>query len=128
MKLVVAKFWMVLCSLFIGLLLLELIARPIYGMVKPYGFESEDPQEDIRYGVFDSRGFWTWKPNFRGSFDNGVDFRANRVTTNSDGSRSVPCLNGRRVGSSRVFLIGDSQTFGWGLSDSETWANQLQCE
>ena len=128
MKLVVAKFWMVICSLFIGLLLLELIARPIYGMVKPYGVESEDPQEDIRYGVFDSRGFWTWKPNFRGSFDNGVDFWANRVTTNFDGSRSVPCLSGRRVGSSRVFLIGDSQTFGWGLSDSGTWANQLQCE
>ena len=74
MKLVVAKFWMVLCSLFIGLLLLELIVRPIYGIVKPYAVESEDPQEDIRYGVLDSRGFWTWKPNFRGLFDNGVDF------------------------------------------------------
>ena len=128
MKLVAAKFWMVFCSLFIGLLLLELIVRPIYGIVKPYGFESEDPQEDIRYGVFDSRGFWTWKPNFRGSFDNGIDFWANRVTTNFDGGRNVPCRNGRGVHSSRVFLIGDSQTFGWGLSDSGTWANQLQCE
>ena len=128
MKLVLTEFWTVLCSLLIGLLLLELIVRPIYGIVKPYGLESEDPYEDTRYGVFDSRGFWTWKPNFRGSFDNGVDFRANRVTTNFDGGRNVPCRNGHGIHSSRIFLIGDSQTFGWGLSDSETWANQLQCE
>ena len=26
-----------------------------------------------------------------------------------------------------IFLLGDSQTFGWGLSNDETWANQLQC-
>ncbi len=119
---------MVLASVFVGLLLLEVILRPIYGVAKPYGFQTEDNSEEIRYGVYDTRGFWTWRPNFRGSFDNGIDFSRNRITTNSDGSRTVPCHKVHTRSLPRIFLLGDSQTFGWGLSDHDTWANQLQCE
>jgi len=115
-------------SIAIGLILLELLVRPIYGIASPYDVIPENSSEDIRYGVYDTRGFWTWKPKFQGWFDNGVDFEGNRVTTNPDGSRVVPCHKKRAGHLPRIFLLGDSQTFGWGLSNDQTWANQLQCE
>ncbi|MBM09453.1 MAG: hypothetical protein CMF69_07740 [Magnetovibrio sp.] len=127
MKSVLVKIGLVFGSLLIGCFILEIIVRSFFGVLKPYGYDSEHPQEDVRYAVYDTRRFWTWKPNFRGWFDNGIDFSSNRIRTNPDGSRFVPCLNGGEARPTRIILIGDSQTFGWGLSDKGTWANQLQC-
>jgi hypothetical protein len=104
------------------------VARHLYGVANPYVVKMAEPSEDIRYGVYDVRNFWTWRPIFRGWFDNGIDFFENKITTNAIGGRTVPCLNNNSSTQARVFLLGDSQTFGWGLSDSQTWANQLQCE
>ena len=119
--------FIVLLSLIFGLILLELIIRPISGMAKPYDVEPTDPREDIRYGVLDVRGFWTWKPLYNGQFDNGIDFSGKHISTYANGTRAIPCLIDPATRGSRIFLLGDSQTFGWGLSDAEAWANQLQC-
>ena len=122
-----ANCFVVLLSLIVGLILLELIIRPISGIAKPYDVEPTDSREDIRYGVLDVRGFWTWKPLYNGWFDNGIDFSGKHISTYANGTRAIPCLIDPATRGSRIFLLGDSQTFGWGLSDAEAWANQLQC-
>ena len=86
-----------------------------------------DANTDIRPSVWDTRGFWTWKPGFKGIFDNNVDFRSKSLVINKDGSRRIPCAEAIKASSYQIYLLGDSQTFGWGLSDEETWANRLQC-
>lgn len=69
-------------------------------------------------------GMWQITPGFAGMMDNRVDFRDKRITGDEHGRRVVPAAPARAV--SHVFAIGDSQTFGHGLADEETWPNQLQ--
>ena len=59
--------------------------------------------------------------------DNRIDFRGKSLTVDDAGTRSVMCRQ-KNAGVPRVFLVGDSQTFGQGLSDRETWASILQCQ
>lgn len=77
--------------------------------------------------VLDERGFWVPEPGFEGEMDNRVDFTAKRLRINADGTRHVPCAPPPGTAATRVFLLGDSQTFGFGLSDDESWPNRLQC-
>jgi hypothetical protein len=77
--------------------------------------------------VQDTRGFWVIEPEYSGLFDNRVDFQAKKLTTTKYGTRTVPCAPVEPTTGNRVFLVGDSQTFGFGLADEETWANLLQC-
>jgi len=119
---------LVLVSMLIGFSALEMGVRIYADVAKPYAIEPEGSDTEIRPSVYDSRGFWTWSPGYRGRFDNRVDFTDKRVTTTRYGGRGIPCAAGVRTPDSHIYLIGDSQTFGWGLSDDETWANQLQCQ
>ena len=64
-----------------------------------------------------------WRP-LQGVMDNGIDFRGKSLTVDDAGTRSVMCRQ-KKAGVPRVFLVGDSQTFGQGLSDGETW--QVYC-
>ncbi|MAH85035.1 MAG: hypothetical protein CBB68_12375 [Rhodospirillaceae bacterium TMED8] len=112
---------LLLFSVFIGCIIIEVAARLIYDMPKPYALNP-------RAFVFDSRGFWSGYPGFEGVFDNRIDFSGSRVRITDMGDRWVPCRKDTEKSARRVFLIGDSQTFGWGLSDADTWANKLQCE
>ena len=114
-------------SILAGCFLIEVVARTISQVESPYAFRPLDSKTDIRPSVWDTRGFWTWKPGFNGIFDNNVDFRSKSLVINKDGSRRTPCAETINASSHQVYLLGDSQTFGWGLSDEETWANHLQC-
>jgi len=70
-------------------------------------------------------GVWTLSPGFQGVMDNRVDFRAKTVSVDDRGVRRAPAARGeppRR----RLFVLGDSQTFGHGLNDDETWPARLQ--
>ncbi|NQW02110.1 MAG: SGNH/GDSL hydrolase family protein [Rhodospirillales bacterium] len=107
-------------SVLISLVILELIARSFYDVPSPY---------PTKPGiiVYDQRGFWSMEPGLESSIDNIVDFRNKQLTIHENGSRKLPCLNQTGTHAQDIYLIGDSQTFGWGLSDDETWANQTQC-
>ncbi len=78
--------------------------------------------------VWDARGYWVLEPGAKTEFDNRADFRDKLVTIDGSGMRDVPCRS-RAAGprSRNLFLVGDSETFGWGLSDDESWPNRLQC-
>jgi len=109
-------------ALAVGAILVEVLARAFFGLPAPYALPAEST-------VFDARGFWTGVPGFTARFDNRVDFRDAAVGIDDIGARRVPCAAdaGTAMAPVRVFLVGDSQTFGWGLSDADTWANGLQC-
>jgi hypothetical protein len=105
-------------SIATGFVLLEAAARFAVVLPGPYALPVEMVVKDVR-------GFWTLNPGFVGKMDNRVDFSDKRISVSGDGSRMIPCRN--RSDGPRVVLIGDSQTFGHGLSDEESWANRLQC-
>ena len=70
-------------------------------------------------------GVWTLTPNFRGVMDNRVDFRGKIVSTDARGVRHAPSAASEPP-QRRLFVLGDSQTFGHGLNDDETWPARLQ--
>lgn len=103
------------------LIFVELIARIWLSTPLPYPI-----QPGIL--VLDQRGFWLLEPNYRGQMDNRIDFRNKALTIGPAGDRTIPCKQPSAFSRQNIVLVGDSQTFGFGLSDEETWANQLQCQ
>lgn len=69
---------------------------------------------------------WVLAAGFRGVMDNGVDFRGKVVTVDAAGARITPASVGIAAPGRKVLVFGDSETFGQGLSDDETWPNRLQ--
>ena len=76
--------------------------------------------------VLDKRGVWILRPNLSGFMDNRVDFRDKPFSIDERGMRRVPAAGSVKNPETRVFVVGDSQTFGFGLSDGETWPARLQ--
>jgi len=76
--------------------------------------------------VLDNRGVWILRPNFAGMMNNRVDFQNIPFSIDKRGMRRIPAASSVKNPKSRVFVIGDSQTFGIGLSDGETWPARLQ--
>ncbi len=107
-------------SILISFGALEALSRSFVDLPSPYA------QEDGRL-VFDARGFWLNLANQDQKFDNKIDFVDARVRTDAIGLRHVSCQEDIAPTAPRVFVIGDSQTFGFGLSDKDTWISQLQC-
>lgn len=69
---------------------------------------------------------WTLTPGFEGVMDNRRDFSNRPVHADARGLRITPAAAGIERPERRIHLLGDSQTFGHGLADGETWANRLQ--
>ena len=69
-------------------------------------------------------GVWRITPDFHGVMDNRVDYRNAEVTSDSRGRRTVPAAPA--TAPRRLVVLGDSQTFGHGLGDSDSWPNRLQ--
>jgi lysophospholipase L1-like esterase len=116
-----SKIALVVGSLFFTTLIMELGLRFFVTLPSPYQIA------DARL-VQDKRGFWLNKPNAEQYYSNGVDFHNAVARNDENGLRFVPCRGGSKTAlRQRVFIIGDSQTYGWGLSDDQSWPNQLQC-
>ena len=109
-----------LAAVLTGFLILELIARTIVVLPLPY-------PADKSLLVFDQRGYWINDPGTAGVFDNRVDFRDRTFTIDAGGGRGTPCRIDKTAASRRLIVVGDSETFGWGLDDAESWPNRLQC-
>lgn len=69
-------------------------------------------------------GLWQMTPNYRGMQDNRVDFRDAVATADADGRRIVPAAPAEAP--RKLVVLGDSQSFGHGLSDQDSWPNRLQ--
>lgn len=92
-----------------------------------FWFISPPPKPPFPKGMFElSAEGWRLTPSFSGLTGNRVDFHDKRVTADDQGRRIVPAVPA--TASQRLWLLGDSQTFGHGLADEETWANRLQEE
>jgi|GEM_PF-1858920 len=76
--------------------------------------------------VSNSLGALSLAPNFIETMDNRAEFRDKQVRSNAEGRRVVPASSKLLHGGIRLHLLGDSQTFGHGLSDDESWPNNLQ--
>jgi len=115
------KFGLVVGSLVFGFFLLEVGLRVFVALPSPFMLA------DTRL-IQDERGFWLNLPNKRQVFSNRVGFNNAVVSTGKSDLRRVPCRTETAdEDARRIYIIGDSQTFGWGLSDDESWPNQLQC-
>ncbi len=73
---------------------------------------------------FYREGYLRITPNFKGIMDNRVDFTGAVVTADSEGRRIVPAAPANAA--QRLLILGDSQAFGHGLSDEQSWPNRLQ--
>ena len=114
------KIFLTLSSIIVILFVLEIIVRNIIPTASPYYLK------DGRL-IWDNRGFWINQPNQSQHYTNIVDFNNKSMRTDNSGLRYVPCRKNQNPNSPKIYIFGDSQTFGFGVSDQETWANQLQC-
>ncbi|CUW40164.1 conserved exported protein of unknown function(containing Esterase, SGNH hydrolase-type domain,97-374) [Magnetospirillum sp. XM-1] len=89
---------------------------------------SPPPKPGLPKGMFDvgPDGYWRMTPDFRGTMDNRVDFTNAVATADSEGKRIVPAAP--KTAERRLLVMGDSQAFGHGLSDEDSWPNRLQEE
>ena len=108
---------LVAASLGVGLAVIEATAWIIHPPPRSYSI----PRDMLSQ----ASGVWTLTPDFRGVMDNRVDFRSKTVNADSRGVRRGPTAVGTPV-YRRLFVLGDSQTFGHGLNDDETWPARLQ--
>ena len=109
---------LVVGSLFFTTLIMELGLRLFVTLPSPYQIA------DARL-VQDKRGFWLDKSNAEQYYSNGVDFHNAVVRNDENGLRFIKCRGGFKTALRQ--RVGDSQTYGWGLSDDQSWPNQLQC-
>ncbi len=107
--------FLVLLSCAVGLGLAEAVAWQFQPPPRP-----AIPQNMLEV----SGGVWRMTPNFSGVMDNRVDFRDAAVSSDTQGNRIVPAAPAEAP--RRLLVIGDSQTFGHGLSNEESWPNWLQ--
>lgn len=109
-----------LAAVLTGFAILELIARTLVVLPSPYPI-------DKSLLTRDQRGYWINEPGLAGVFDNRIDFRGRNFTIDASGGRVTPCRIDKAAATRRLIVIGDSETFGWGLDDAESWPNRLQC-
>jgi len=77
---------------------------------------------NVELYVPDAKLYWKLKPN-QDCFTK-IDHKP--VHVNSRGTRGPEFEPEKPPGLTRILSLGDSRTFGWGLSDSETYSSQLQ--
>jgi len=70
----------------------------------------------------DRKLYWRLKPNQ----DCYTKLDRRPVHINSHGTRGPEFQTDRRVDTIRILSLGDSRTFGWGLSDEETYSHRLE--
>lgn len=68
--------------------------------------------------------YWRLKPNQ--DCYTKVDHKP--VHINSQGTRGPEFILPKQAGAIRILSLGDSRTFGWGLSDEQTYSRQVEAE
>jgi lysophospholipase L1-like esterase len=96
-------------ALFFSLVVAEVVVRVV---------DPVRPLDRVEF-VVDRETYWKVKPN---QFDLGPP----PFTVNAQGFRGTRDVGEKQPGRSRVFLLGDSYTWGWGVGDDETYAAELE--
>jgi len=112
-------FWGALAAFVIGLFMLLGIAEIGVRFLYPHwsDFYSE---RFVQMETLDGhRSFWIGKPGFDGHFaQNNGDFR-HALRINTDGYRNAEPAG---AADGRIWMLGDSMTFGWGVERKDTFA------
>ena len=115
-------FGIYLSIIFISFLLLEILLIPFVQLQSPYHLNN--PRL-----IQDQRNFWINIPNSRDLFNNNIDFKNSKLNILSNGLRFTYCNNKKFNNKNiNIFLVGDSQLFGWGLDDRDTISSKLSCK
>jgi hypothetical protein len=101
-------------ALFVGTLFLCFAACEIVLRISGYG--------NLEIYAPDERLYWKLKPNQ----DCYTKVGHKPVHVNSHGTRGPEFSTSKPTNTVRVISLGDSRTFGWGLSDEETYSRQLE--
>ncbi|MHB2026042.1 MAG: SGNH/GDSL hydrolase family protein [Elusimicrobiota bacterium] len=108
-----------------GCLVLEIILRVAGFHFDPYKyykrFGANFEADDIEYYEQDPALFWKFKPSQTFSA-----WWVPKAIINSHGFRGPDFSIAKRPGTFRVVCLGDSGTFGWSVSDDETWPSFLR--
>ncbi len=118
MKHIIQNLFLVFWSTFFGFLILEGIlwfVSPPVSSGLPSGLVISAPG-----------GVMKLAPGFNGVMDNRREFSGKDVRVNSNGRRVVPSSAKVKTEVNSLHILGDSQTFGHGLKDVETWPNKFQ--
>lgn len=101
-------------ALFFGVFLFCGVVTEIVLRIAGYG--------DLEIYQPDKKLYWRLKPD-QDCFTK-VDHKP--VHINSHGTRGAEFATEKPAGTLRILSLGDSRTFGWGLSDSETYSSELE--
>lgn len=118
------KVFVALVSTLASLTLAEIASRRFYPVQRAHfvdcqGRNTRIWQDDYELG-------FTMKPNFCGKLE-GSEFQ-NSVNTNSAGFRDSREFTREKSDSVRIFGLGDSFAFGWGVEQQQTYLSLLQQE
>ncbi len=109
-------------SLFVTLLVLELLLRVVVGA--PLPDTTFSLLRSTSYRIDNNLG-WRPNPNVRGVHTQKGYFEST-FSTNSLGLRGPEISKEKRPGEQRVLLVGDSFTWGYGVNDNQTFAARLE--
>ena len=100
---------LVIASLIVALLFAEVALRVL---------DPVRPADRVEF-IVDQETYWRVRPN---QTDRGQP----AITVNAQGFRDIEDVGPVQQGQRRIFSLGDSYTWGFGVSDGETYASQLE--
>jgi lysophospholipase L1-like esterase len=108
--------------LFVGSLLLSLfVVEVMLRVINPLGMDFFHWLPYHMQGMIDDPDMGYVHPRSISYF-----LGKNRVTLNSHGLRGKETSYPKPIGKKRVLVLGDSVTFGWGVSDGETFPEKME--
>ena len=110
-------------ALLLALVLILGAAEVLLRLLDPHGISDSFNNERYRLELLEMVG----PPRlYRHLSSREVDFRGFRVTTDERGARGPRRDHPKPEGTRRILFLGDSVTFGWGVSDEETFVALLE--
>ncbi|MGH9428853.1 MAG: SGNH/GDSL hydrolase family protein, partial [Terriglobia bacterium] len=118
LRTLLARFMLIIISLFVGLLLAEGLTRILFPQLAPRTARL------TKFWKYDSRYGWAHNPGASGYFET-FGIRA-FVTINSKGFRGPEIEHARDPKRQRVLVLGDSYVWGYGVKDDEVFTERLR--
>ncbi len=121
MKSTLTRIMLVISGLIAGIVLAEILLAFFYPQ-KVLDIRNYDPF----YGRFDPEIGWVNEENARGFLKPNAEEPGGHVEINGKGLRGREFPYERVPGKKRLLMLGDSNTFGYGLEENETYPRMLE--